>query len=92
MQWLVSIVFKSDTHRPSSVKLWQMPQPEALPVVPALLRRVTPLEAHETSYFADSVRICSLFITASSYREYIHFHRYVQKLNRKITVFVLFRF
>ena len=51
------MIFKSETHRPSSVKLWQMPHPCALPIWPFLCLRVVPLEAHETSYLADSARI-----------------------------------
>lgn len=48
------MIFNNDTHLPSSVKLWHIPHPEALPTEPECLLRVIPLDAHDTSYFADS--------------------------------------
>ena len=54
------MILSNDTQRPSSVELWQMPQPAADPrPFPGLLRDV-PLDAHDTSYFASSASICSL--------------------------------
>ena len=60
----MSITFRSEMQRPSSAKLWQMPQPAALPIIPLFFPREVPLEAHETSYFADSAKyeIYSAFI------------------------------
>lgn len=52
--------------RPSSAKLWQMPQPAALPIIPLFFPREVPLEAHETSYFADSAKILNFSNTFSS--------------------------
>lgn len=57
MQWLLIMILSSDTHRPSSVKLWQIPHAEALPTPPLTCDRCVPLEAQETSYRADSARI-----------------------------------
>ena len=72
MQTLVSMIFSSETQRPSAVKEWQMPHPAALPTPPARCLRVTPLEAHETSYLADSASTLSFSSTvsfmAASYR------------------------
>lgn len=65
MQELVSIILSREMHRPSSEKLWQMPQPAALPIIPFLPEREVPLDAHETSYFADSANIFSLLSTFS---------------------------
>jgi len=59
------MIFRSETHLPSSVKLWQIPQPEALPMPPVILEREVPLEAQDTSYFADSARIFSFSRTFS---------------------------
>ncbi len=53
-------------HRPSSEKLWQIPHPAALPIVPFLLDREVPLEAQDTSYRADSANTFSLSNTLSS--------------------------
>ena len=39
------MIFKSEMHRPSSAKLWQMPHPTALPIAPLLCEREVPLEA-----------------------------------------------
>ena len=36
--------------RPSAAKLWQMPQPAALPISPALCLRVVPLDAQERAW------------------------------------------
>ena len=48
-----SIVFSKEMQRPSSAKLWQMPQPPTvLPSMPSLPPRTVPLEEQETSYFA----------------------------------------
>jgi hypothetical protein len=59
------MIFSNDTHRPSSVKLWQIPHPAALPMEPGLFFRLVPLEAQDTSYFADSARIFSFSSTFS---------------------------
>ena len=59
MQWLVIRILKSEMHLPSAVKLWQIPQPAAVPSVLFGLPRVVPLDAHETSYLAASARIFS---------------------------------
>ena len=60
MQWFVSMILRRDTQRPSSVKLWQMPiPPTVLPNPPDVFLRTVPLEAHETSYLADSASIFS---------------------------------
>jgi hypothetical protein len=59
MQWLLSITFIREIHRPSSEKLWHIPQAEVLPMLPGLFERCVPLEAHDTSYFADSASILS---------------------------------
>ena len=56
--------------RPSSAKLWQMPHPAALPTIPGRCPRPTPLEAHDTSYFAASANIfsfSSVFSVISAY-------------------------
>jgi hypothetical protein len=54
------MILSSDTHRPSSVKLWHIPiPPTVLPIPPDWFRRTVPLEAHETSYFADSAKTLS---------------------------------
>ncbi|MNP39954.1 hypothetical protein D3C76_1335510 [compost metagenome] len=60
-------------HRPSAAKLWQMPQATVLPTARlsplAPLPRSTPLEEHDTSYLAESVKMVSLsytFILAAS--------------------------
>jgi hypothetical protein len=49
-----------------------MPHPAVLPTPPARCRRVTPLDAHETSYLADSASTLSFSSTvsfmAASYR------------------------
>lgn len=56
-----------EIQRPSSAKLWQMPQPPTVfPSMPALPERTVPLEEQETSYFADSASIFSLLRTFSS--------------------------
>ena len=65
MQLLVSMIFNNEIQRPSSEKLWQMPQPDALPIPPDLFGREVPLDAQDTSYFADSVSIFNLFRIAS---------------------------
>ena len=43
------MIFKSEIHRPSSAKLWQIPHPAALPIAPLLCEREVPLEAQDTS-------------------------------------------
>lgn len=64
---LVSITLSREIQRPSSAKLWQMPQPPTVfPSMPALPERTVPLEEQETSYFADSASIFSLLRTFSS--------------------------
>ena len=65
MQTLVSMIFSSETQRPSAVKEWQMPHPAVLPTSPGRLRRVTPLDAHETSYLADSASTLSFSSTVA---------------------------
>ena len=49
-----------------SVKLWQIPHPAALPIAPLLCEREVPLEAQDTSYFADSAKIFNFSSTFSS--------------------------
>jgi hypothetical protein len=46
-------------HRPSSVKLWQMPALAALPMPPGVFMRLLPLDEHETSYLAADDSISS---------------------------------
>jgi hypothetical protein len=53
------MILSSEMQRPSSAKLWQMPQAEALPMPPFELLRCVPLEAHDTSYFAAPANILS---------------------------------
>ena len=60
------MIFKSEIHRPSSAKLWQIPHPAALPIAPLLCEREVPLEAQDTSYFADSAKIFNFSSTFSS--------------------------
>jgi hypothetical protein len=50
----------SETQRPSSVKLWQIPQPAAEPMPLAVFLRVVPLDAQDTSYLAASAKVFSL--------------------------------
>lgn len=46
------MILSSEMHRPSSAKLWQIPQPPTvLPSVPGELRRTVPLLEQDTSYF-----------------------------------------
>lgn len=60
------MILSSEMHRPSSAKLWQMPQPPTvLPSVPGELRRTVPLLEQDTSYLADSASILSLARTFS---------------------------
>jgi len=47
-------------HRPSDVKLWQMPAVAVLPTPPLVLALLLPLEEQDTSYFAESERILIL--------------------------------
>lgn len=55
------MILSSEMHRPSSAKLWQIPQPPTvLPSVPGELRRTVPLLEQDTSYLADSASILSL--------------------------------
>ena len=51
--------------RPSSAKLWHIPQPVALPIPEEVLRLDVPLEAQDTSYLADSASIFNFSKTAS---------------------------
>jgi hypothetical protein len=51
------MILRSETQRPSSVKLWQMPHAEAFPIPPLVLLRLVPLEAHDTSYLAAPAKI-----------------------------------
>jgi hypothetical protein len=54
------MILSKETHLPSSVKLWQIPQPSAEPSPLAVFLRVVPLDAQDTSYFAASAKIFSL--------------------------------
>jgi hypothetical protein len=54
------MILSKETHRPSSVKLWQIPQPAAEPIPFCLLSLETPLDAHDTSYFAASANVFNL--------------------------------
>jgi len=58
---LLISIFSRETHRPSEVKLWHIPQKLALPSPFFVLARLEPLDEQETSYFADSVNIFSRF-------------------------------
>jgi hypothetical protein len=78
MQELVSITFSNEMHRPSSAKLWQMPQPAALPIEPFRLGREVPLEEHDTSYRADSAKIFS-FSSTFSFILAVHYFLYKNK-------------
>lgn len=60
------MILSREIHRPSSAKLWQIPHPAALPILPLLCWREVPLEAQETSYLADSASIFSFSSTLSS--------------------------
>ena len=54
-------------HLPSAAKLWQIPQADALPVVPRFPLLSTPLDVQATSYFAASAKISSFsFMPISS--------------------------
>jgi hypothetical protein len=60
------MIFSSEMHRPSSAKEWQMPiLPTVLPTIPFLPLRTVPLDEHDTSYFADSVRMRNFSIVFS---------------------------
>ena len=60
------MTLSKEMHRPSSAKLWQIPQPPTvLPSRPGLLERTVPLDAQDTSYLADSASIFSLVRTFS---------------------------
>ena len=60
------MIFSNEMHRPSSAKLWHIPQPPTvLPSIPGLLERTVPLEEQETSYLADSASIFNLAKTFS---------------------------
>jgi hypothetical protein len=61
---LVISTLSSEMHRPSAEKLWHMPQDAALPrpLGPDFL--LTPLEVHDTSYFAASVSIRSFSLVS----------------------------
>ena len=59
------MIFNKEIHRPSSAKLWQIPQPAALPIIPLFLEREVPLDAQDTSYLADSANIFSFSRTVS---------------------------
>src|SRR5687767_2258895 len=56
MQWLVSKIFNSDTHLPSSVYEWQIPF-DALPKPLFSFFLLLPLLLQLTSYFAASASI-----------------------------------
>jgi hypothetical protein len=47
-------IFKSEMHRPSLVKLWQIPPATAFPGEPDLPCLEFPDDEHETSYLAES--------------------------------------
>jgi hypothetical protein len=53
------MILSNEMQRPSSAKLWQMPQAEAFPIPPLVLFLWVPLEAHDTSYFAAPASIFS---------------------------------
>ena len=59
MQLLVIKILNKLTHRPSSVKLWQIPQATPLPIPLVSFFRLLPLDAHDTSYLAASARMLS---------------------------------
>lgn len=59
------MIFSSEIQRPSSAKLWQIPQPTAFPIPPFLDDREVPLDAQETSYLADSASIFNFSSTVS---------------------------
>lgn len=66
MQKFVSMIFNNETHRPSSVKLWQIPiPPTVLPKPSDWFFLTVPLEEQETSYLADSARIFNLLSIVS---------------------------
>ena len=73
------MIFKSEIHRPSSAKLWQIPHPAALPIAPLLCEREVPLEAQDTSYFADSAKIFNFF-------EHFLVHNFTDMFRTKIMI------
>lgn len=85
MQLLVSIIFNKEIHRPSSAKLWQIPQPAALPIIPFFPERDVPLDAQDTSYLADSANTFSFSSTFS-----FIFHGDIQHKNKELkTIFAI---
>jgi hypothetical protein len=60
MQLLDNKIFSNDTHLPSAVQVWQMPEDVELPTPLPLFFLSMPLEEHDTSYFAASASISSL--------------------------------
>ena len=66
MQLLDMSTLSSEMQRPSAEKLWQMPAMAAVPIMPGLGPRSTPLEVQATSYLAESVRICSLSMSSKA--------------------------
>ena len=65
---MVISTFKRLTQRPSAEKAWQMPGALALPMLPALPCRSTPLEVQATSYLALSAKIVSFCIISTGSR------------------------
>src|SRR5690554_3021487 len=86
-------IFSREIHRPSEVKLWQIPAAAAFPIPPGMEERLLPLEEQDTSYFAESARI--LIFSRSSIKippisEIIIAHTFF--LNNKKATYVLFLF
>ena len=76
MQALVNNSFNKDTHRPSGVKEWQIPETAVLPTVPERVLFSTPLLEQETSYLADSAKI-SIFLSSSIKNHSFKYRTYV---------------
>jgi hypothetical protein len=60
VQILVITIFSKDIHRPSGAKEWQIPPKFVVPI-PLLYLFDEPLDEHDTSYLALSVKILNLF-------------------------------
>lgn len=83
-QALLMSTFKSEMHRPSAAKLWQMPQLFALPILFFSPSRSTPLDVQATSYLAASAKFSIFQIHPQSNRPLIRTYVLILIIMRNI--------